>query len=484
MAEPRAPSPWDEYDPLPRAAPAPARAEAAGVAGVRLYSVAEISRAIRQELEGFGRVAVEGEVSRIVRAASGHLYFDLKDADAKISCTIWRSQVAAAIRFDLREGRRVIAHGKLDVYAPRGTYSLNVARLEERGVGALLVELEARKAELRARGWFDRHRPIPSLPRVIGVVTSRDGAAFQDILRTRTLRWPLYPLRLAHTPVQGALAAREIAAAIARLDASGVDVIVVARGGGSIEDLWAFNELAVVEAIRAASVPVVAGVGHETDVTLADLVADHRAHTPTDAAQTVIPDRAALEAEVLRLEVWLGRAVDGVLCEREERLERVARSRTLRDAEWMLVDRLAALDHHLRCLRLATSARLSGAAARLDAASVRLARHHPAVRIEQGDARLASLAPRLAATVERPLAERTGRLALAGSTLEAISPFAVLARGYSITRRRGGNGALTSAAGVQPGEELETRLADGTLISRVEAAAPDAPRAPGAKARP
>ena len=414
--------------------------------GPHVYTVGELTREIKSALEELGRVSVEGEVTRVVRAASGHLYFDLKDIDAKISCTVWRSQVASAVRFDLAEGAKVVAHGRLDVYGPRGTYSLNVQRLEEAGLGALLLRLEKLKEELKALGWFDRKRPLPPMPRTIGLVTSRDGAALQDFLRTRSLRWPLYPVRLEHTSVQGAGAAEEIASAIRRVDASGVDVIVVCRGGGSLEDLWAFNERAVAEAIHAASVPVVTGVGHETDVTLADFVADHRAHTPTDAAQTVIPDRAALEEVLERAFNNLLQSIDFVLERRADRLTRAAGSPALRGPAWIL-DR---------------------AGSRLSAVAARLARQSPAVRIERRASRLAALAPRLARGIRAPLEAVERRLELARTSLAATSPFAVLERGYSITRKEGGTAALKSPADLKEGERIRTVLAAGWIVSAVE----------------
>ena len=223
----------------------------------------------------------------------------------------------------LEDGARVVCHGSLDVYPPYGKHSLIVDRVEARGLGALLAELERLKAQLRDEGLFDRKRPLPRLPRVVGVVTSRDADAWRDFLRTRSLRWSGFPVRLAHSRVQGQAAAREIAGAIEHLDRSGVDVIVVCRGGGAIEDLWCFNDEAVARAAFAASVPVVSGVGHETDTTLIDHVADHRAHTPTDAAQTVIPDRRALE-DALQRAAYLGDAVERALERREERLARAA----------------------------------------------------------------------------------------------------------------------------------------------------------------
>jgi exodeoxyribonuclease VII large subunit len=447
---------------------APSGEAGAGRALGRIYTVGELTRDIKHALDRIGRVSVEGEITRIVTAASGHLYFDLKDIDAKIACTIWRSQVASAVRFDIEEGMQVVAHGKLDVYGPRGTYSLNVQRLEARGIGALLAKLEELKAELRSRGWFDRKRPLPSMPRTIGVVTSRDGAAFQDFLRTRSLRWPLYPVRLAHTSVQGAGAAREIADAIRRIDASGVDVIALIRGGGSLEDLWAFNELAVAEAIWSTRVPVVSGVGHETDVTLADLVADHRAHTPTDAAQTVLPDRAALVDAIESLANHLMQAIDEAIAEREERLGRAARAGVLRDARALVDVRARSLDHASRALRMSVSGALERASARIESAARQVQRHDPRLAIERRHARLARIEPELGASIVRSLARVEQRVELAAGTLASVSPFAVLARGYSITRRAGQKQPLTDAAGLSPGERIETRLARGSVESTID----------------
>ena len=433
----------------------------------RVQTVRELTRRIEGQLSGLGRVSVEGEISRITRAASGHLYFDLKDLDAKLACTIWKSQVASAARFELREGLQVVAHGKLDVYAPRGTYSLNVQRLEPAGIGALLAELERRKQELKQRGWFDRKRPIPAFPRRIGVATSRDGAAFQDFLRTRTLRWPLYPVLLAHTPVQGAGAAAEIARALGRLDQAGVDVIVLCRGGGSLEDLWAFNEPAVAEALWNSRTPVVCGVGHETDVTLADLVADRRAHTPTDAAQVVIPERAALVEELLTARDHLARAVDLALEERGQRLSRAAGSRVLRDPRTLVGMRRERLGRLSSSLGARAARRLSQGEQRVFAATRALERASPAARLAAAAARLQSLRVALAGAAVRLLERRQASTVRAAAQLEALSPLGILARGYSITSRADG-GVLLDAAAAAPGEVLSTRLRTGSLISRVE----------------
>lgn len=426
------------------------REEPGEVLGPTILTVSELTARIKGMLGELGRISVEGEVASVRTPASGHVYFNLKDrlrgVESVVGCAIWRSQVARATRQPLTEGEQVIAHGRIDVYGPRGSYSLIVDRIEPKGLGALLVQLEELKRELASKGWFDRARPLPRLPRVIGVATSRDGAAFQDFLRTRTLRWPLYPVRLAHTAVQGAGAAAEIAQAIGALDRSGVDVIVVCRGGGSLEDLWAFNERAVAEAIHAASVPVVSGVGHQTDSTLADFVADFRAHTPTDAAQSVIPPRAELEEELERSFNYLLSAIDEVIGAREQRLCQLREARVFRSADWILERRTEQLD---------------AAGARLDR-GVHLA-------VERADRALAGLAHRLPVRAREALQRTAARVELVERQLQAFSPFAVLRRGYSITTVEGSHGApLTDSVAVAPGTLLRTRLASGEVCSRVE----------------
>ena len=434
-----------------------------------VYSVSDLSNEIHQRLGALGRVAVQGEVSELKRAGSGHVYFKLKDLDAVLSCAIWRSRVATALRFDLKEGDRVVARGRLDIYRPRGTYSLIVDRLEARGVGDLMARFEKGKRLLRERGWFDRARPLPAWPRVVGLVTSRDGAALQDFLRTRSQRWPLYPVRLAHCRVQGPGASQEIAEAVQRLDASGVDVIVLVRGGGSLEDLWAFNEMPVVEAIWNAGVPVLSGVGHETDFTLADFVADLRAHTPTDAAQTVLPDRSGLIASLERQTAYLAAAIDRQLERRQERLLTLARSRPLRSADWILGDRARDLADFDRRTRRSAKRTVEQRSERLQSLAARLAALRPRIQLERAENRIARLAPRLLTPTRARLTALESRLAIAAGRLEATSPYAVLERGYSITRRADG-GLLRHPNEAVVGEPIETHLAQGVVRSRVESA--------------
>jgi len=464
------PMPEPELQPVPLPpAPAPPRAEPAPPP---LYTVAQLSSLIHSSLQGLGRLRVEGEVAQKKRTASGHVYFDLKDAGAKLACKIWQSQVPRVLRFDLGEGAQVIAWGRLDLYAPQGSYSLIVDRLEPLGLGALLAQLEQRKLELKARGWFERKRALPAFPRVIGLVTSRDGAALRDFLKTRSLRWPGYAVRLAHTSVQGPGSAESIAAALRSLDATGVDAIALVRGGGSLEDLWAFNELCVAEAIWNARVPVVTGIGHESDTTLADLVADHRAHTPTDAAQELIPDRAELCARIARAGNYLTEAFERVFEQRVQRHAALVARPVLRDAAWILGERtrtLAAL--HARvdgALREALGRR----GTTLARAHAQLARRTPAAELARRRQRLATAQVRLVTSAARALESRSGALAVKARSLEAVSPLAVLGRGYAIVRPAEGGPALVDTGALAPGDALDTHLARGSFRSRVESVRP------------
>ena len=418
-------------------------------------------------MDGLGRVVVEGELSSLRRHTSGHVYFDLKDESARLSCVVWRSRVSRALAFDPEEGVQVLAHGRLDVYPPRGSYNLIVERLEPLGLGALLVELERLKEELRAKGWFDRARPLPALPSRVGVVTSRDGAALRDLLRTRSLRWPGFPVRLRHAPVQGPGAANAIARAIDDLDRSGVDVIVVCRGGGSLEDLWAFNERPVAEAVWRASVPVVSGVGHESDTTLIDLVADHRAHTPTDAAQSVIPDLAEHRERLARMGNFLIAAASGRIEACHRRLAELARRPALSRPARILAERRQVLADRGARLRAAANAQTARRMQGLQALQVRLERQAPRLRLERRAARVQAAGEGLVRSLAGRLEGAGTRVTLLARTLEGVSPLAVLGRGYSLTRRAGETVPLDDSARTAVGEELETWLRRGSIRTRV-----------------
>ena len=442
-------------------------AERSEQAAPAALTVSQLTARIADRLAEFGALRVEGELGGLKRAASGHVYFELKDEGARLSCVVWRSQVARAASWNPKEGDKVVAHGKLDVYAPRGGYSLIVTKLEPLGEGLLLAKLEALKAELRAKGWFERERPLPAYPRCVGLVTSRDGAALRDFLRTRSLRWPGYPVRLCHAPVQGPGSSEALAASLRALEASGVDVIVVLRGGGSIEDLWAFNEEPLLRAVHECAVPVVSAVGHETDVTLCDFVADRRAHTPTDAAQTVLPDRAELTARLERAGGHLARAVDRELARASERLGRAAASRALRDPRSLVHDRTERLAAAHARARGALELVLARAEQRTSEGARRIHAASPRARLERWARRLAQLEPRVLSAV-RPMLERTGgRLERLGAQLDAISPLAVLGRGYAVVRTADGR-AVRSSEELHAGDRIGLRFARGRADAMVE----------------
>jgi exodeoxyribonuclease VII large subunit len=434
-------------------------------------TVTELTERIKSELIGMGRFSVEGELTRITVAQSGHVYFTLKDDGASIACIVWRgARERATGGLKPAEGDHVRVTGKLDVYAPRGGYSLIVERIEPVGLGKQLLELEALKRELKELGWMDRKRPLPRWPRRVGVVTSRDAAALRDFLRTRSLRWPGYPVRICHTPVQGPGSAVSIARAIDLLGASGVDVIVVTRGGGSLEDLWAFNERPVAQAIWNCPVPVVNAVGHETDTTLADWIADHRAHTPTDAANVVFPDRAELVAQLMRVGGYLDRAVEDLLADRVARLERVRASRMLSQPVRLLEGRAERLTETLRRMQAALSRSAHVAESRLERLGNALEKAGPRVRVSVMSERTRALAERLKKVAPRLAGATEQRLQLAARSLEGVSPLRVLARGYSTTSMQAADGARASLVDVDQltvGMAIETRLAKGRLRSTV-----------------
>lgn len=393
----------------------------------RVLSVSDLTAYIKGLFDGdpvLAGVAVEGEVSNCSQAASGHWYWTLKDEDAALGCVMWRS-VAAKQAHLPEEGGAYVVRGSVSVYAVSGRYQLYVDHLEPVGIGDLYRQYEALKAKLEAEGLFEpaRKRQLPAFPSRVGVVTSSEAAALRDVVRVLARRWPAMELLLAPASVQGEAAPGEIVAALQSIAHSGAEVVIVTRGGGSIEDLWAFNDETVARAVAACPVPVIAGVGHETDFTIADFVADVRAATPSVAAEIVAPDRREL-----------AQAVD----EMRQRLSRdMVRSL---DSERAMVERLR---HRLSLA--APSRRVSDRRAALEALSQRLPR--------ATHSRL-----RLAGTDLQGLKSRLG----------ALSPQATLVRGYAIVRRRADGETVTTTESVGPGTGIDVRVADGTFGAVVE----------------
>jgi exodeoxyribonuclease VII large subunit len=411
-----------------------------------------------------GVVWVGGEISNLYRAPSGHVYFTLKDESAQVKCTLWRSK-AQLVGFALADGLAVEVRATPSIYEQRGEFQLNVDAVRRAGLGALYERFLRLRAELGARGFLDpaRKRPLPRFPRRVGVVTSPRGAALRDVLATLHRRWPSLPVIVYPALVQGEGAAREIAEAIAVANARAeVDVLVVCRGGGSIEDLWAFNEEAVAVAVFESALPVISGVGHETDVTICDLVADVRAPTPTGAATLVVPDIADYRHRAAQLANRLARAAMHALERRSQALDAAARR---------LVHPAARLDAQRERLR-DLAGRLARGAARaarerevaLAAARQRLVRElrAPLEPLE----RCATLRQALVRAARERLRLATTRVDALGRGLALLDPEAVLERGYAIVAT--GDGAIVSdAAALAPGDALTITLARGSAEATV-----------------
>lgn len=399
---------------------------------------------------------MEGEVSGFKAHGSGHWYFTLKDGAAVVSCAMFRGD-NQRLRRQPRDGERILCRGGIDVYPPRGTYSLIVRNVQSVGQGELQRRLEELKRRLAAEGLFDpaRKRPLPRHPEAVGLATSPTGAALQDILRVLHQRWPGLPVYLAPCRVQGEGAAREIADAIALLGQHGkASVVIVGRGGGSAEDLWAFNEEVVVRAVVASPIPVVSAVGHEVDVTLCDLAADVRAATPSHAAETVVPEADALAAWVDEQDERLVRALRRRVRLARERVDRVRLQHPRQKLERARV-RCDELDERLT---LAMRRRVDTARRRLT--TIRL----PRPRLER--ARVLELDRRLTPATLRLLRRRHDALGAAAAHLDALSPLAVLTRGYAIVRK--GDTVVRAAAEVAAGDVVEVRVADGTFQATVD----------------
>lgn len=413
-----------------------------------MYRVAELTRRIKALLESdIGMVWVEGEVSNARTYPSGHLYFTLKDESAQLSAVLFRG-VASASKVAVKDGAKVRILGELTVYEQRGQYQLIVRRVEEAGLGDLQRAFEELKARLTAEGLFDpaRKKRLPLLPRTIGVVTSPAGAVIRDILNVLGRRFPDRHVVLAPVRVQGAGAAAEIAAAIDLLNArGGVDVLIVGRGGGSLEDLWAFNEEVVARAIARSRIPVISAVGHETDFTICDFVADVRAPTPSAAAELVIRPKADFEETLSMLQRRLAQALRAHLLMLRNRFTRAARSYVFREPANLLARHRDRLDRQMDRMQRALETALTQRQQRLDEASLRLG-HTALLHAQRARHRLDRMC----------------------AALRNLNPRAVLARGYSVTLGPTGH-PLLDADAVKPGEHVQTWLARGSLVSVITA---------------
>ncbi|HXY96598.1 MAG TPA: exodeoxyribonuclease VII large subunit [Steroidobacteraceae bacterium] len=445
------------------------RTELASAPARDVYTVSRLNREVRSVLEqGLGVIWVEGELSNFSQPASGHWYFSLKDRGAQLRCAMFRMQ-NALVGFTPRDGAHLLLRGRISVYEARGEYQLIVEHLEEAGVGALKREFERLKSRLAGEGLFalERKRPLPRFPQRIGVITSPSGAALHDILKILARRFPPAAVLIYPAPVQGAAAAPALVAALASAGARAeCDVLILARGGGSLEDLWAFNDERLARAIAASPLAVVSAVGHEIDFTIADFVADVRAPTPSAAAELVVPDARACLESVARAGERLALAMRRELRAIALRVGGAQRRLSLAHPGVRLEQQAQRLDDLTARLGGATRSRVQRGHLRLAELQRRLNSRSPDRLLEQQRSRQQDLALRLrhAATVRMGVAAQ--RLALAQRALNAVSPLATLARGFAIVTRADG-ALVTDAAAVAPGEDIEARLARGTLLARV-----------------
>jgi len=435
----------------------------------RVLTVSELTVRLKAALEeAFPAVWVEGEISNLRTPGSGHAYFTLKDEGAQLSAVLFRGR-GRRVRFDLEDGMQVLAFGGLDVYAARGQYQLVVEMMEPKGLGALQLAFEQLKRKLEAEGLFDeaRKRPLPAFPRVIGVVTSPTGAAIRDILNIIGRRFGDLRILIAPVRVQGDEAPGEIVQALANLrEIPDLDVVIVGRGGGSIEDLWAFNDEGVARAIAACRVPVISAVGHETDFTIADFVADQRAPTPSAAAELVVREKLAVVDALAGLYARLKQAVTAEVAAYRERVEFLSRRRVLTDPARALRDLHRRLDELQGRLRLGLRSSQRQVRHRVALATGALRSRNPLARIAGGAALLAQLRGRLVASATHSMKASRSRFAETVGRFESLSPLGVLARGYSLTRLPSG-AVVRSAGQVAVGDPLEILLHQGALGARV-----------------
>ncbi len=419
--------------------------------------------------DAFPLVWVEGELGNVARPASGHLYFNLKDARAQVRCAMFKPK-STWLKFQPREGLRVLARGRLTLYEARGDYQLVLDHMEEAGEGALRRAFEQLKAKLEAEGLFadERKRPLPAHVHRLGVITSPSGAAVRDVLSVLARRFPLLDVEILPVPVQGATAAARITAMLQAAQASGrYDALLLTRGGGSLEDLWAFNDEALARAIAASAVPVVSAVGHEVDFTLADFAADLRAPTPSAAAELLVPHRDDLLRRLRTLGARVGELQRQQLQQSVQRTDRAAlRLHALRPQArlQLLRQRQQQARHRLEATWLR---RTTGEHARLRHAGAVLRAVHPQRRLARLHERLATAAPRPRAAIARRLASDALRLRGLARSLSAISPLATVARGYAILQHADGR-IVRSVGDAATGDRLEARLSDGQLKLRVE----------------
>jgi exodeoxyribonuclease VII large subunit len=435
-----------------------------------VYTPSRLNREARILLErGLPALWLEGEISNLSRPSSGHWYFSLKDASAQLRCAMFRQRNQLA-RFAPKDGMHVLVRGRISLYEPRGDYQFIADHMEEAGEGALRRQFELLKTRLAAEGLFDaeRKRPLPKLPRRIGLITSPTGAAVRDVLNILRRRFCTIPVLIYPVKVQGAAAAGQIAATI-RLASyrRECDVLILARGGGSLEDLWAFNDERVARAIFDCEIPIVSGIGHEVDFTIADFVADVRAPTPSGAAELVAPDCNEWLRQFGTASARLRGALNRLLTTRNERFGWLSRRLAQVDPRLELRQKAQRLDDFEQRLVRIMRLQLAGRRSHVQQLASQVRQHSPALQVAGVRARLEAARSAIASGMQRRIDSLGSRFALAAGALDAYSPLATLQRGYAIVTDAKGS-VITDASRVKAGDRIRARLGTGAVDARVE----------------
>jgi len=439
----------------------------------KIFTVSRLNQEVQRLLEtGFGTLWLQGELSNFSRPASGHFYFSLKDSQAQIRCAMFKGR-NRYIDFEPGNGDAVIVRGKLGLYSARGDFQLIVEHMEPAGAGKLQAAYEATKRDLDKKGWFDASakRPLPSLPQTIGVVTSPTSAALRDVLQVLNRRYRQSRVIIYPTLTQGSAAAPAIVNALKQANnRQESDVLLLVRGGGSLEDLWAFNDIIVAEAIRKSKIPIVAGIGHEVDVTISDLVSDLRAPTPSAAAELATPDNANLAHSVSSLFASLVRAYKAQLSALDRTIEQHSKRLHLRHPQLRLQEQSQRIDELETRLNRVWQTTLLHKNTRLNKANTRLGAYSPAVRLAKHQSRVKSLDSRLGMAVENRQKEARSHFDILARALHGVSPLAVIDRGYAIVKKN--EKPIHSVGNISEGDEVSARLSDGEFKAVVSSIKP------------
>jgi len=437
---------------------------------IAAISVSQLNRRVKTLIEqGMARLWVEGEISNLSRPASGHIYLSLKDDTAQVSAAWFRQrQRGPAIGF--KNGDRVLAYGRVSIYEARGNYQLIIEQMEPAGEGVLKRRFDALKLKLAGEGLFDedRKQTLPELPKQIGIVTSRTGAAIRDILSILGRRFPAIPVVIYPAAVQGDAAPGELIAALATaVQRDECDVLIMGRGGGSLEDLWAFNDEQLARAISDCPLPVISAVGHEVDFTIADFVADVRAPTPSGAAEIIVPNQSDWIRQISGFAARIARVGQRALEDRAQELDWLGRRLVASSPRATLQRQRDSLREHCGRLNSAMRQQLLEQKNALQETRNELMKLSPALSVQRSIGRLQQLRQRLATSTRNTVSDTSHKIALLGRALNAVSPLATLDRGYAIVKQEDSGAVLTNAADIEPGKDIRAQLSQGEVIATV-----------------